>query len=144
MPQAVSDAYAEESCCCGVIVRTNACVRSRLWLAFVHADCGYYPPLCWYSAASGNAHIKTCPLRSLLPIRRLATTGFLCTLVNALFANACVMGNASGIRVTQAVSAAYAGEGMLRHHRAHKRSRAFEVVAHLFLHAGCGYYSPLC
>jgi hypothetical protein len=45
-PQAVSDAYAEEGCCCcGVIVRTNACVRSRLLLGFVYADCGYYPPL---------------------------------------------------------------------------------------------------
>ena len=29
----------------GVVVRTNACVRSRLWRAFVHAGCGYYPPL---------------------------------------------------------------------------------------------------
>jgi hypothetical protein len=25
----------------GVVVRTNACVRSRLWRAFVHAGCGH-------------------------------------------------------------------------------------------------------
>ena len=121
--------------CCEVVVRTNACVRSRLCLAFVHAGCCYYPPLCWYSAAAGNAGGGQPPYGRKGAQRAGFHVGFLCTLVNALFANAGVMGNASGIRVPQAVSDAYAGEGMLRHHRAHKRSRAFEVVAHL---CACG------
>ena len=53
--RAVSNVYAGEGCsCCGIIERTNACVRSR-WLTFVQAGGGNYPPLYRYCATSSNA-----------------------------------------------------------------------------------------